>query len=218
MRVPVLLLDLMPSGAASSSDTAPLPLAGSLKVALALLAGIALGLGTTAWLLERRIDIVAIHAGPWAAWPRVGTSDIDPYARAIYAKSGQIALAASEGVLLVARQDDDGNPLVGTCTYGITGSLPSSQTWTLEVATPDGMPIDNPAGRYAFTSSELLRRADGNFVIDVAAMARPGNWLPVSRGTPFVLALRLYDSQFGATAAAFDKKNLPSITQRDCAP
>ena len=218
MRVPVLPLDLMPRDAPSESAMVSLPLLGPLKVALVLLAGIVLGLATTAWLLERRIDIVAVHAGPWAAWPRVGTPDIDPYARAIYAQSGQVALAASEGVLLVAGEDDDGNPLLGTCTYRVTGSLPPSQTWTLEVAAPDGMPIDNPAGRYAFTSSELLRHVDGSFVVDVAPMARPGNWLPVNHGARFVLALRLYNSQFGATTATFDKKALPSIAAGGCTP
>lgn len=187
-----------------------------MKVALALLVGTMLGLGTTAWLLERKIDIAAVRVGPWVVWPRSGTPEIDPYARAIYAQSGQIALASAEGVLLLADTDDAGTPLTGGCSYRITGELPPARFWTLSVATSAGLPIDNAAGRYAFTSAEVLRRSNGSFAINAASSVRPGNWLPLSGPDRFTLALRLYDSSLGNTSAQLERSAVPSIWKEDC--
>ena len=217
MRAPALPLAVT-SPDPAAADISLLRVARPALILIALLAGTALGLGTTDWMLGRQIDIAAIHAGPWTAWPKVGTSEMDPYARAILARTGQIPLAQSEGVLLTASLDDEGRPLIGTCSYSISGATPPAHPWTLSVTTPAGLTADNAAARSGFTSSEVLRRADGSFVVDVGPTARPGNWLPVADDSRFTVALRLYDSQFGVSATGFDRAALPSITRQGCGP
>ena len=45
-----------------------------------------------------------------------------------------------------------------------------------------------------FHSREIVRRADGSFVITVSPSASPGNWLPVAPLPRVRLVLRLYDT------------------------
>ena len=48
----------------------------------------AFGLGLTQFALTRGTAFGAITIGAWTAWPKTGTADIDPYARAAVARSG----------------------------------------------------------------------------------------------------------------------------------
>ena len=217
MSVPVSSFNaLEPSFPSRPAGSVPLVLRMPAKIAMAVAIGTALGLGATAWLLDRRIDIAAAHVGPWAAWPKAGTPDMDPYARAIYAQTGQIALVSAEGLLLEADTDESGTPLTGRCSYTIAGGLMAARFWTLSVATSAGTPIDNPASRSVFTSSDVLRRSDGTFSIEASSSARPGNWLPLSAEDRLTLALRLYDSPLGNTLAQLDRTALPSIRKVAC--
>ena len=218
MPRPIAPLDLMAPAAPQRPARPGTSIQTSAKAAAALLVGGLLGLGTSAWLLEHRIDIAAVRAGPWVIWPKAGTVDIDPYARAIYAQSGQIAMTSAEGVLLTAEMDDSGVPLSGNCSYQVTGGLPPARFWSLGATTPAGLAVENPAGRNAFTSAEVLRRDDGNFAIEVAPSVRPGNWLPVPAKDRFVLALHLYDSPLGYTSAQLERSAVPAIHKEVCAP
>ncbi len=89
-------------------------------------------------------------------------------------------------------------------------------TGLLSLIDPDGFPVDNLARRYGFRSSEILRAANGEFAIKVAAAVQPGNWLPIGAPGRFALALRLYDSPLGATASAIEKSAVPRVTRVDC--
>ena len=60
--------------------------------------GVLLGLFVTFVVVERGNGFAAIAAGPWTGWPRNGTSDTDPYTRAILAYSGEMSLSESEGM------------------------------------------------------------------------------------------------------------------------
>ena len=60
--------------------------------------GVFLGLFVTFVVVERGNGFEAIAAGPWTGWPRNGTSDTDPYTRAILAYSGEMSLSESEGM------------------------------------------------------------------------------------------------------------------------
>ena len=44
------------------------------------------GLGLTQYALTRGTAFGAITIGAWTAWPKTGTADIDPYARAAVAR------------------------------------------------------------------------------------------------------------------------------------
>jgi len=113
--------------------------------------------------------------------------------------------------------DDAGRPLNPRCVYRVGPRAPTARYWTLGVVDSKGFPIENPAGRYVLRSSEILRKAGGEFSIYVSATAHSGNWLPVGAPGAFALVLRLYDSPLGATIGGIDKAAAPEIAREGCA-
>jgi hypothetical protein len=188
-----------------------------LRGAVAALIGVAVGLVLTFSMLERGFGFGAVRAGPWTAWPRVGASDIDPYARAVLSRTGEIPLAAAQGIAFYARNDESGAALFGSCDYIISGAVPASRFWTLTLTDSNGRLIENSAHRYAFTSAEVLRRGDNSFAIAVAPAARPGNWLPSEARARFVLVLKLYDAVASASPSGLAGATTPRITRGRCA-
>jgi hypothetical protein len=178
--------------------------------------GVLLGLFVTVVVVERGNGFGAVAAGPWTGWPRAGTSDTDPYTRAILAYSGEMSLSESEGMSFVAHGDSNGAEFDPACDYSLKGEMPSARFWTLTLLSPGGAPIANTAGRLGFTSSEVLRASDGQFEITLSRHARPGNWLPIGDTSKFILVLRLYDSELGAPAAALDAARMPGLVKSHC--
>ncbi|MDQ6702102.1 MAG: DUF1214 domain-containing protein [Pseudomonadota bacterium] len=178
--------------------------------------GVLLGLFVTFVVLERGKGFGAIAAGPWTGWPRNGTSDVDPYTRAILAYNGEMPLSESEGMSFAAHGDSDGAEFDPACDYALKGEIPAARYWTLTLLSQAGAPIANTAGRQGFTSSEVLRASDGQFEITLSLHARPGNWLPLGRASKFILVLRLYDSELGAPAAALDAAHMPELVKGRC--
>lgn len=184
---------------------------------LALVIAAVVGLGTTWLTLTRGVAFGAIQIGAWTAWPKTGTRDIDPYARAAIARSGELPIGSGDGVAFYARTDDSGRPLDGRCDVLMTGTTPQARFWTLTLYDPQGKLIGNAIDRQGFTSQEILRNADGSFDILVAPRARPGNWLPTNGIDSYVLILRLYDSPVGAATRATREVPMPAISLRSCA-
>jgi hypothetical protein len=184
-----------------------------------LIAG-ALGLAAGLWSAESALTsnqaLESTRIGAWATATKAGTSEADPYIRATIERSGEIALAPGEGLQLVASIDDSGAALNPRCSYDVGHKAPAARYWTIGVIDTRGFPINNPAGRMVFRSSEIVRDSEGGFTIAVSSTARPGNWLPIGADRPFYLVLRLYDSPFSATAAAIDKDALPHIVRLGC--
>lgn len=187
-----------------------------LKVFLMAATGILLGLGATWLAVDRGLGFGAIRAGVWTAWPKTGSLAIDPYSSARLARTGEIPLGLAEGLSLIASQDEDGQTLTGTCEYLLTGRMPPARFWTLTPSTPRGALIDNRAHRFGLTSSEILRRDDGDFQVLMAPNARPGNWLPVETASDFMLVLRLYDTAVSATSTAIEAATLPQVRKVAC--
>ncbi len=182
-----------------------------------VLAGLTLGIALTEVVLDSGWDPGAVTLGPWVARPRLGTPAIDPYALAGLARTGEIPLAASEGLVFKAETDDTGYRLLRTCSYGLSGLVPASRFWTLTAADEAGRPIGNAAQRSGFTSSTVIRDISGAFTIDVGPKARLGNWIPTSGRGPMSLVLRLYDTPLTANPNAIGGSTLPAITRRACA-
>ena len=178
--------------------------------------GVAIGLLASAYALSRLSPFDAIRLSPWELEAHAGSLDADPYTRARLMRSGEIPLAAGEGLQLIARADSEGRPLDARCVYDIGPRVPDARYWTLSLTDQGGWPVENPAHRYGFRSSEILRSAKGEFVIAVAADVQPGNWLPIGRQGPFLLVLRLYDSPLGATAGAIDRSTAPRVSRVGC--
>jgi hypothetical protein len=180
-----------------------------------MLCGLALGFAVTAATLKDGHGFGAVRAGPWTAWPRAGGPDIDPYARAAIARRGEAPLGRDEGLTFVASADSAGAPLEGHCDYRISDPLPAARFWTLGLASRLGAPLANPAGRYGYTSADILRREGGAFDLAISRSARPGNWLSPGEANAFVLVLRLYETPLDT--ARLDAARFPNIVKLGCA-
>ncbi len=186
------------------------------KFLIVALAGTALGLAVTYEGLQRGLAFNAVKAGPWTGAPKNGSLDIDPYARAMLARSGELPLGIAEGLSFIARTDSGGAVLRPRCDYDVSGSVPPTRYWTLTLVSPRGFLVDNPAKRFGFTSAEIVRAADGTFDITVARQARPGNWLPLGNTQSFVLMLRLYDTLLDFGTTKLDATAMPKIVKGRC--
>jgi hypothetical protein len=175
------------------------------------------GLGLTQFALTRGTAFGAITIGAWTAWPKTGTSDIDPYARAAIARSGELPIGSGDGVAFFASTDDAGRPLDGRCMVTVAGTTPAARFWTLTLYDLDGRLVPNAADRYGFTSQEISRRADGTFEIVLAPRARPGNWLPTGGIDRYVVVLRLYDTPVGVATRTAKDAPMPAIAAGACA-
>ena len=183
---------------------------------LALAVAAAVGLGSTWLTLSRGTAFGAIQIGTWTAWPKTGTRDIDPYARAVIARSGELPVGSGDGVAFYARADDTGRALDGRCDVVISGTTPQARFWTLTLYDPQGRLVGNSIDRQGFTSQEIVRHADGGFDIVVAPRARAGNWLPTNGIDSYVLVLRLYDTPVGVATRAAREVPMPAVTVRSC--
>jgi hypothetical protein len=182
----------------------------------ALAVAAAVGLGTTYLTLTRGAAFGALTIGSWTAWPKTGTADADPYARATIARTGQLPVALGDGVSFTAQTDDSGKLLDGRCDIVLSGVTPAARFWTLTLYNTEGGLVANSVDRYGFSSQEIVRHADGSFEIVVAPRANPGNWLPTGGIERYALVLRFYDTAVGVSTKAGRELPMPAIASRSC--
>ena len=175
-----------------------------------------IGLGATWFAITQSTAYGSVTIGAWTAWPKVGTPGIDPYARAMIARSGELPIGSGDGVAFHARTDDAGRPLEGRCDVALTGMTPQARYWTITLYDPEGRLVANSLQRQGFTSQEVIRRQDGTFEIAVGPRPRPGNWLPSGGIDRYVLALRLYDTPIGVATRTGREAPMPSIIRKAC--
>lgn len=183
---------------------------------LALMIATGVGLGTTWMTATRGTDLGTLTIGAWTARPRTGTSEIDPYARASIARSGELPVGTGDGVAFVATTDDAKRPLDGRCDVVVSGVTPAARFWTLTLYDPKGRLVPNALQRYGFTSQEILRGADGAFEVRIASRSRAGNWLPTGALERYVLMLRLYDTPVGVATRTQRDAPMPAIATKGC--
>ncbi|HSZ65258.1 MAG TPA: DUF1214 domain-containing protein [Xanthobacteraceae bacterium] len=176
----------------------------------------AVGLGATWLTLTRGVAFGSLNIGAWTAWPKSGSVDIDPYARANIARTGELPTGMGDGVAFYASSDDARNSFDGRCTFTISGMTPVARYWTITLYNPEGKLVANSIDRHSFTSDEIVRDSDGGFAITVAPLARPGNWLPTGGADKFVLVLRLYDTPIGVSTGTTKEGPMPAIVRKGC--
>jgi len=183
-------------------------------LALAVAIAVTLGLASAAIAINQRANAGAASFGAWVARSGVAAGQADPYARAAAAATVDLPLGTAEGLTFAAGTDSAGRPLDARCAYVVTGRILPARLWTLTAYDGAGLLMGNPSGRAGFHSRNLVRSADGSFVITIAASAHPGNWIPVA-GDGLLLVLRLYDTPLTTGLAPTDLA-LPGITRGDC--
>ena len=183
---------------------------------ITLILAAAIGLGATWFTLTRGVAFGAMKVGAWTAWPKTGSVDIDPYARATIARTGALPIGVGDGVAFFARTDDAGNALEGRCTFLVSGATPAARYWTVTLYDPQGRRVANTIDRHGFTSAEIVRDIEGRFTISVAPRARPGNWLPTGGIERYVLVWRLYDTPIGVATRTAKEGPMPAIVRKGC--
>jgi len=187
-----------------------------LGTAFALIVAAVVGLGATWIALTRGTAYGGVNIGAWTAWPKNGTPGIDPYARAMMARTGELPVGSGDGVAFYANADDSAQPLDGRCDVLLSGITPQARFWTVTLYDPDGRLVANSAQRQGFTSQEIIRKADGSFEIMVGPRARPGNWLPTGGVERYLLVLRLYDTPVGMATRSGREAPMPTISRGGC--
>jgi hypothetical protein len=185
---------------------------------LAFVVAAVIGLGSTWLALTRGVAFGAMTLGAWTAQPKSGTSEIDPYARAAIARTGELPVGLGDGVAFIATTDDAGNPLDGRCDVLVSGITPQARYFTLALYGRDGRLVANSLDRHGFTSQEIIRKSDGSFEVTVAPRARSGNWLPTGGVERYVLVLRFYDTPVGIATRAEREAPMPAIKARRRCP
>ena len=183
---------------------------------LSTLAGVMLGLGLTALAVSSPPDFGVVEAGPWQTRPKIGSVEADPYSKALMAARGEIPMGTAEGLLLHARQDSDGQPLNGQCTYRLSGTFPAASYWTLTAYRPDGSTGESHGLRGGYTSADVIQFEGEPLAVMLSPDPQPGNWLPLDPTRGFELALRLYETQVSSNAHALDKASVPAIQREGC--
>jgi hypothetical protein len=181
-----------------------------------LMVAAAIGLGATWLTLTRGIAFGSLTIGAWTAWPKSGSVDIDPYARATIARTGELPIGAGDGVAFYAHTDDTGNAFDGRCTYVVSGMTPAARYWTLTLYDAQGRLVANTIDRHGFTSAEILREAEGRLVINIGPRARSGNWLPSGGIEQFVMVWRLYDTPIGVASLTTKEGPMPAVVRKSC--
>ena len=178
---------------------------------LSFIVAAGIGLGSTWYALTQNISFGALELGAWKGYPRHGTVSIDPYARAVIARNGELPVGSGDGVTFTAAADDDGRPLDGRCDVVVRGTTPPARYFTVTLYTPSGQLVANSLDRRGFTSQELVRDASGDFEITVSPRVRPGNWLPTGGIDSYILMLRFYDTSLGIATRAGREAPMPAI-------
>lgn len=188
----------------------------ALDLAYVIALGAGLGLASAQFAVAGRPLVGKVEIGAWAAWPRGGGRDVDPYMRAYLARGVHLPLGAGEGLELIAVRDDSGRPLDGRCRYSVSGATPATRGWTLNVTDMDGRVFRLPLDRSGFSDAEIVRDEAGAMRIAAASEPQTGNWLPLPASGNFQFRLRLYDTPISSQAGELRANVLPSITRRDC--
>ena len=187
-----------------------------LKVLVVIALGMVLGLSATRAAIDRGFIFSALRDGPWTAFTNVGSPGIDPYARAVLARTGILPLGTDEGLAFIAKVDGRGRPLDGACDYVLDGTDPPGRFWTLGLFDLRGAPIPNPANRYALSSQDVLRLDGTRLAVSVSSSAQPGNWLPAPPRGRYALMLSLYESNLSSGITNATDPVLPDIRRVAC--
>ena len=113
------------------------------------------GLGATYLALTRGAAFGAVPIGAWTAWPKTGTADADPYARAAIARTGELPIGARRrrGVHCAGRRPR--KVLDGRCDVDVSAASRRPRgSGRSRSTTRQGQLVANSVNRHGFTSQE----------------------------------------------------------------
>lgn len=186
------------------------------RYAIALVGGMAAGLGAAWWMTGGGLREGRIVNGPWTTSLGYGTKATDPVTRAAVARAGLLALPAKETVYWAAETDAAGAPLDGNCRYRLSGTPLDTRWWSVTLYDTAGYLVPHPAHIWSVNGATVALDEKGEWSVAIAP-GKPvtGAWLPSPRGQPFHLTLRMYNPGEGFRANPA-RAALPSIVKEGC--
>ncbi|MDP3907090.1 DUF1214 domain-containing protein [Novosphingobium sp.] len=190
-------------------------MAKRLKLALAIVAGLAVGAGSAAWSMKRG-GLSGAGAGGWYGNSVTGSVDADPWTRARVALTGLLALNKSQAIYFTTNVDAAGARLREDCRYQVAGAALPAQWWSVTVyADDDYLPL-NDDDALSFDATEVKPDAAGKWTALVAPKpAGEGAWASSRKAGEYSLTLRLYQPARSAQDD-FAAIPLPTVTRLDC--
>ncbi|MBB6424775.1 DUF1214 domain-containing protein [Sphingopyxis sp. JAI128] len=186
------------------------------RYVIAMVSGLVVGLGGAWAFTSGGLADGAIRNGPWTTSLGYGTKATGPLTRAIVARSGLLALPATETVYWMAKTDASGAPLDGDCRYSLSGKPLDARWWSVTVYDDEGYLIDNPAGIWSVNGANVALDTQGEWRVTISPdKPKDAAWLPGIKGQPFQLTLRMYNPG-DAFRAAPAKAALPRLVKEAC--
>ena len=128
-----------------------------MKLVATLVLGIALGVSSALWVVNRTSGSSWVANGPWRINLAVGSDEAGLYDRATVALIALFALNRSEAIYFIAREDDEGRRLTADCDYRIEGSDPDARWWSIVLYGEDHFLVPNEQGRYSFNAINVKK-------------------------------------------------------------
>lgn len=171
------------------------------------------------------IGAMTVQNGDWQTSLNTGSKDAGIMLKAATAVGGLLA-STRENSIYYRLSSVAGEPLQLGCRYRIEGGDYDANWWSITAYGWDNYLIPNTQKRYSFNNENILRRADGSWVVTVDTREQAGNWLPVgASGTAdwrklsdydFDLLLRLY-TPGAAYLSNPESADLPTVSRESCA-
>ena len=188
------------------------------RIVLFILGGIAIGLLSAWYTLEKGSPLTTTFSGSWQLWTYDGTVEADPYTLAHMSRSGRLPITSSNALYFIATKDEEGQEIKAECDYLLQGKPLDADWWSLALYHHDGTSLQNHSHRSSLNSSSLLRHQDGHYEISLTRRIRPGNWLQMAGNQPLILMLRLYGIHVTKDTQRSNsiEQNLPIIRRLSC--
>ena len=195
-----------------------------IKLSAAAMATVLLSAVLLARSISDGLGDMSVQNGDWVTSVATGSQDAGVMLKAAVALGGLLA-STQENSMYYRLSTIAGEPLRLNCRYRIEGDDYEADWWSITAYGWDIYLIPNPQKRYSFNNENLVRNANGSWVITVAATEQAGNWLPTGpSGAPdwrklgdydFDLLLRLY-TPGDAYLKTPQSAPLPKVTREAC--
>lgn len=182
---------------------------------LAIVAGLALGLGS-AWWVVAKAGGRGVEVRGWSGSTVTGSADADPWTRAQVAVRGLLALTKDQAIYLTAKTDSAGRRLSEDCRYRVSGGPMPGRWWSVTVYAADNYLPMNDDDALSFDATEVTPDASGQWTALLAPNREgEGAWASTRNAGSYDVTLRIYNPTPEAQAN-FGNIPVPTIVKLDC--
>lgn len=163
-----------------------------LKLSILIFLGLLIGCGIAIYRITHwKGKDATISNGSWKG-QKLDNVGKQPLLTARIAAAALFALRPDETIYLVAKDDNEGNPLSGNSDYIVSGIPMSARYWSITLYGEDYFLIPNKINKFNFNKMNLHYNSDSTFSFIISSSSKSENWLPSEKGAHFYLTLRLY--------------------------